>query len=75
MKIAHKIAFILVIIGALNWLLVAFNFNLVDWALGAGGTLAKIVYILVGISAILLIIMHKKDCKCCDNSATTTPTV
>ena len=71
MKIAHGIAFILVIVGALNWLLVAFNFNLVDWALGTGTPLAKAVYILVGLSAILLVATHKKDCKCCDKSVTT----
>ena len=72
MKALHSIAFILVVIGGLNWLLVGFHWNLVDWALGAGSTAAQIVYILVGISTILLVVTHKKDCKACDKTATPT---
>lgn len=46
------IALILVIIGGLNWGLVgAFNFDLVEAILG-DGALGKLVYILVGLSAI-----------------------
>lgn len=65
MKAVHVIAFILVIVGGLNWLLVAFNFNLVDAIFGVGSLLAKIVYILVGLSALLLIVTHKKACRNC----------
>ncbi|MEI7463384.1 MAG: DUF378 domain-containing protein [Candidatus Taylorbacteria bacterium] len=68
MKIVHVIAFALVVVGGINWLLVAFNFNLVDAILGAGSMLSKIVYILVGLSAILLVACHKKNCKKCDPS-------
>lgn len=51
------ITFVLVVIGGLNWGLVgAFSFNLVDSIFGAGSTLASIVYILVGLSAIWEII-------------------
>lgn len=47
------IATILVIVGALNWLLVGlFSFNLVDAIFGAGSTLSRIVYILVGVSGL-----------------------
>lgn len=53
MKTAWWIAELLVIIGAINWGLVGlFNFNLVDTLLGSGSILAKIVYILVGISGV-----------------------
>lgn len=45
------IAFILVVVGGLNWGLVAFDFNLVSMLLGTG-TAAKIVYALVGLSAV-----------------------
>jgi uncharacterized membrane protein YuzA (DUF378 family) len=69
MKALHAIAFILVIIGGLNWLLVAFNWNLVDGIFGMGSTLAKIIYVLVGLSAIYLVVTHKKTCKNCDKSA------
>ena len=73
MKSVHCVSFILVIIGALNWLLVAFNFNLVEAILGQG-SLAKIVYVLVGIAAIVLVSTHKKDCKSCVANKTAAPT-
>ncbi|MBR1914903.1 MAG: DUF378 domain-containing protein [Alphaproteobacteria bacterium] len=51
-----KIALWLVIIGGLNWGLVgAFDFNLVSLIFGNMSILARIVYILVGLSAIWLI--------------------
>lgn len=49
------IALVLVIIGGLNWLLYAFWNSLVDVIFGAGSVIAKIVYILVGLSALYLI--------------------
>lgn len=65
MKAIHMIAFILLVIGGLNWLLVAFGWNLVDAVFGMGSVLSQIIYILVGLSAILLVFTHKKDCKTC----------
>jgi uncharacterized membrane protein YuzA (DUF378 family) len=58
-------AFTLLVIGGLNWLLVGFGFNLVDYLFGAGSVLSKIIYILVGISAIIELVGHKKNCKTC----------
>ena len=54
-----KIALVLVIIGAINWLLVgAFEFDLVATIFGGATTLlAKIVYILVGVSGLICISM------------------
>ncbi len=50
-----KVAYILVIIGGLNWGLVgAFNFNLVDAIFGMG-TISMLIYILVGLSAVYMI--------------------
>ena len=50
------VALVLTIVGGLNWGLVgAFNFNLVDALFGEGSALARIVYVLVGLSAIWLI--------------------
>ena len=72
MKAVHVIAWILLIIGGLNWLLVGIN---PAWDLvamiggGQAGVLAKIIYILVGLSALVSLFTHKKDCKCCDSSA------
>ena len=65
MKALHMIAFILVVVGGLNWGLVAFNINLVNMLVGSWPTLEMIVYILVGLSALYLVFTHKKDCKAC----------
>ena len=59
------VAFILLVIGGLNWLLVAFGYNLVDSVFGMGSTLSMVIYILVGLSAIEEVVMHKKNCKVC----------
>ena len=58
MKITTIIAFSLVIIGALVWLLVGlFNFNLVAFIFGAGGAaiISRIIYALVGVSALWML--------------------
>lgn len=61
MKALHWLAVILVIVGGLNWLLVgAFNFDLVALIFGQMSILARIVYVLVGLSAIFLLVNIKK---------------
>lgn len=67
----HKIAFILLLIGGLNWLLQGlFNKDLfVLLGLGMDGWIARIVYILVGLSAVSELLSHKKVCKMCDQGA------
>jgi uncharacterized membrane protein YuzA (DUF378 family) len=58
-KLAFKMAMVLVIVGSLNWLLVgAFKLNLVDFLFGKG-MIARSIYVLVGISA--LVIMFDRD--------------
>lgn len=53
MDSARTISKWLVLIGALNWGLVALlNFNLVDVLLGFSPTLVNLVYILVGLAAV-----------------------
>jgi uncharacterized membrane protein YuzA (DUF378 family) len=55
------IALILVIVGGLNWGLVGlFNFDLVAAIFGAGSTLSRIVYILVGLAAVYTIYFATK---------------
>jgi uncharacterized membrane protein YuzA (DUF378 family) len=52
------VALILMIVGALNWLLVGlFNFNLVTWIFGVGSVITTILYILVGLGGIWGIVM------------------
>ena len=60
LNVLDWVALILVIIGGLNWGLVALNWNLVDAIFGAGSTLSQIVYGLVGLSAIYIIFILKK---------------
>ncbi len=63
----HSVAFILTMIGGVNWLLVGlFGNGIFEWLGMGGGAIAKIVYILVGLSALYLIFDHKKTCKLCD---------
>jgi uncharacterized protein len=66
MKALHMATFILLVVGGLNWLL----FGLIGWEIGSlvGGMeslVARIIYILVGLSAVAVLVTHKKDCKHC----------
>ena len=63
----HMVAFVLVIIGGLNWLWVGLlgGMGVGDFL---GASLAQAVYVLVGLSAVYLIVFHKKDCKMCGGS-------
>lgn len=54
---------ILVIVGGLNWGLVALNFNLVNFLFGSVSWLETLVYILVGLSALWLIVVLAKGDK------------
>jgi uncharacterized membrane protein YuzA (DUF378 family) len=62
MKIFKKVAYPLVIVGSLNWGLVGlFNFNLVTFLVGGAPTVERLVYLLVGISALVVLFAR---CKC-----------
>ncbi|HVY67272.1 MAG TPA: DUF378 domain-containing protein [Patescibacteria group bacterium] len=70
MKALHIIAWILVIIGGLNWLLV----GLFKWDIGSlfGGMdmmVSRIIYILVGLAALYELFTHKSNCKMCSSTA------
>ena len=61
MKTIYFIAGILVLFGALNWGLVGmFGIDLVVKFLGAGTLATKVIYDLIGISALLAIFGHVK---------------
>ena len=65
MKILHMVAFTLLVVGGVNWGLVAlFGLNLVETIFGGMG-LTNIVYILVGVSAVYIAATHMGDCKVC----------
>lgn len=62
MRALKIISYILVIIGALNWGLIGlFNVDLVALIFGEMTILARIVYILVGISAVISLITSYRD--------------
>lgn len=66
MKSLHVVTFGLLIIGGLNWLLVgALGWDVGQIFGGQGAMISRIIYILVGISAIVEIFGHKKSCKDC----------
>lgn len=66
MKSLHSLAFILLVIGGLNWLLVVFGVDIGTWVSAAWWvTVMKIVYVLVGLSALYEIFTHKAHCKEC----------
>ena len=58
-------------IGALNWGLIGVggfaggDWNVVHMILGSWPMVEWLVYVLVGLSAVLLIVGHKKDCRTC----------
>jgi uncharacterized membrane protein YuzA (DUF378 family) len=55
MDIVKIIAFVLVVVGGLNWGLVGlFDFDLVAFLFGAGSALSRLVYVLVAVSALVL---------------------
>jgi uncharacterized membrane protein YuzA (DUF378 family) len=66
MKGLHMVTFILLVVGGLNWLLV----GAIGWDVGQlfGGQeaiVSRIIYLLVGLSAIIEVIQHKKNCRMC----------
>lgn len=64
MKALHMLAYILLWVGGLNLGLAVLGFNVVDLVLGGLG-LVQIFNLLVGVSAVYIIITHKSDCKVC----------
>ncbi len=66
MKNLHMVTFILLVIGGLNWLV----FSIFNWDIGMifggqGAMISKIIYVLVGLSAIVELVGHKQSCKYC----------
>lgn len=65
-KWLHMTAFVLVIIGGLNWgLFGLFNTDVIDVLFGTLPTIAEIIYTLIGIAAVYLAVTHAGDCKTC----------
>lgn len=66
MKMLHMVAFGLLVVGGVNWGLVGLmDVNLVSMVFGSAPALEKLVYVLVGVSAVYIGATHMKDCKIC----------
>ena len=65
------VAWILLIVGGLNWLLVGLggfmgsDWNIVAMILGSVPALEWLLYVLVGLSAVYELIGHRKNCRVC----------
>ena len=60
-KIFNSIAWILVVVGAINWGLVGIlNFDLVATLLGEMTTVSRVVYSLVGVAGLWIILSKLK---------------
>ena len=64
------VTWILVMVGGINWMLDAFGWNLVG---AIFGSFSMYIYILVGLSAVYEIVMHKATCKMCDTGTGANP--
>lgn len=62
----HMASFVLLIVGGLNWLLVGIlGWGIENFLGGAGSPVSRIIFILVGLSAIYMFATHKHSCKTC----------
>lgn len=61
------IAFLLLVVGGLNWLLVGlFQWDLVATLFGGmASAVSRVVYVLVGLAALAELFTHKSNCKMC----------
>ena len=74
MKILHMVASVLLWVGGINWGLIglyallnngASGWNVVHMILGQWPMVEAVVYVLVGVSALWLLVTHRKTCKEC----------
>ena len=62
----HKLTFVLLVVGGLNWLLVGvLGWDISRFLGGMDSMVSRAVYILVGLSAVYEIVTHKGNCKAC----------
>ena len=70
MKNMHMVTFILLVVGGLNWLIQGlFSHDIGDILGGMHSPVSRLVYILVGLSAVYEIAIHKKVCKMCGSGS------
>ncbi len=73
MKNVHMVAWVLLVVGGLNWLLVGLGgfmgaeLNVVSMLLGSWPQVESLVYVLVGLSAVYEVVNHKGICRNCSS--------
>lgn len=66
MKGLHMVTFTLLLIGGLNWLLVGLNiWDIGNLFGGQSAPISRVIYVLVGVAALVELINHKRDCRLC----------
>ena len=69
MKALHMLVFLILVVGGLNWLLVGlFGWDVGQIFGGQNAVVSRVIYVLVGLSALWLLVSHKKDCRMCGPS-------
>ena len=67
----HAISFIVLMVGALNWLLVGlFKWDIGELFGGQDMVVSRIIYVLVGLAAIYEVATHKARCRLCGKDST-----
>ena len=75
MKAMHMVAFILLVVGGINWLLVGvFGSDIGEFLFGGmDAPVSRLIYVLVGAAAIYEVATHKKSCRVCGTDAASMP--
>ena len=61
LNVVDMVAYVLAVVGGLNWGLVGFfNYNLVDKIFGVGSGASRVVYAVVGVAAVYLVYTFTK---------------
>ena len=69
MSVLDWCAWVLVIIGALNWGLVGFfSYDLIATIFGSMSVISRVIYALIGLGGLYAIYMCVKCCKACRKS-------
>lgn len=65
----HKLAFLLLVVGGLNWLLVGvLQWDISRFLGGMESMVSRVIYVLVGLAAVYELAMHKGNCRACTSS-------
>lgn len=68
MKSVHMVAFLILVVGGLNWLALGlFQWELGDLFGGSANVISRVIYIVVGLAAVYELFSHKSHCRTCSS--------